>query len=165
MLYKLADLLKTSPKDLIAKTVQAAGEIKALRHELEALQEKIAQKDAQGMLQYAKDISGLKVITAQLGDVKGDALRVIGSQLRDMDENVVAVLASIADGKIVFNASCGKSAVARGVKAGDLVRTVAKVAGGNGGGKPDSAMAGGNDPLKLDDALAVVDDFVAEHAK
>ena len=60
---------------------------------------------------------------------------------------------------------CGKEAVARGVKAGDLVRTVSAVCGGKGGGKPDSAMGGGTDLLKVDDALAAVDDFVAEKLK
>ena len=67
--------------------------------------------------------------------------------------------------KVTFLAVCGKEAVARGVKAGDLVRTVSTVCGGKGGGKPDSAMGGGTDLLKVDDALAAVDDFVAEKLK
>ena len=65
------------------------------------------------------------------------------------------------DGKITFLAVCGKEAVAQGVKAGDLVKSVCAICGGKGGGKPDSAMGGGKDMLKLDDALASVDDFVA----
>ena len=71
------------------------------------------------------------------------------------------MLASVKDGKITFNAVCGKNAVSRGIKAGDIIKTVAAVAGGKGGGKPDSAMGGGTDVLKTDDALATVDDFVA----
>ena len=67
--------------------------------------------------------------------------------------------------KVTFLAVCGKEAVARGVKAGDLVRTVSAVCGGKGGGKPDSAMGGGTELLKVDDALAAVDDFVAEKLK
>ena len=74
---------------------------------------------------------------------------------------MVAVLASINGEKISFLAVCGKEAVARGVKAGELVKTVCAVCGGKGGGKPDSAMGGGSDLLKLDDALASVDDFVS----
>ena len=85
-----------------------------------------------------------------------------GDFLRDKDPHVVGVLASIVGEKVTFLAVCGKEAVARGVKAGDLVRTVSAVCGGKGGGKPDSAMGGGNDLLKLDDALAKVDDLVAE---
>ena len=74
---------------------------------------------------------------------------------------MVAVLAAVNEGKITFLAVCGKEAVARGIKAGDLVKNVCAICGGKGGGKPDSAMGGGSDLLKLDDALASVDDFVA----
>jgi alanyl-tRNA synthetase len=74
---------------------------------------------------------------------------------------VAAVLATVSGEKITFLAVCGKDAVKAGVKAGDLVKQVCTVCGGSGGGKPDSAMGGGKDVLKLDDALATVDDFVA----
>ena len=73
----------------------------------------------------------------------------------------VAVLSSVNGDKITFLAVCGKDAVAKGIKAGDLVKNVCTICGGKGGGKPDSAMGGGTDLLKLDDALASVDDFVA----
>jgi alanyl-tRNA synthetase len=89
------------------------------------------------------------------------ALRQMGDFLRDKESNVVAVLASVNGEKISFLAVCGKDAVARGIKAGDLVKNVCAICGGKGGGKPDSAMGGGTDMLKLDDALASVDDFVA----
>ena len=75
---------------------------------------------------------------------------------------VVAVLAAVNDGKITFLAACGKDAVAKGVKAGDIIKAVAPICGGKGGGKPDSAMGGGSDVLKLDNALATVDDFVSQ---
>ena len=75
--------------------------------------------------------------------------------------NVVAVLSTIKDGKITFLAVCGKEAVAKGVKAGDIVKQVSAIAGGSGGGKPDSAMGGGKDPLMLDNALAMVDNVVS----
>ena len=75
---------------------------------------------------------------------------------------MVGVLASVQGEKVTFLAVCGKEAVARGVKAGDLVKAVSAICGGKGGGKPDSAMGGGTELLKVDDALAAVDDFVAE---
>ena len=75
--------------------------------------------------------------------------------------SIVAVLAAVHDGKITFHSVCGKAAVAAGVRAGDIIRSVTAICGGKGGGKPDSAMGGGADTLKLDDALATVDDFVA----
>ena len=78
---------------------------------------------------------------------------------------MAALLASVNEEKITFLAVCGKEAVAKGVKAGDIIKTIAPICGGKGGGKPDSAMGGGSDLLKLDDALAALDDFVNEKAK
>ena len=95
------------------------------------------------------------VIRIQKGEEILAALRQVCTQ-----ENIV--LASVNGEKITFLAVCGKEAVAKGVKAGDLVKMVSGICGGKGGGKPDSAMGGGNDPLKVDDALASVDDFVSE---
>ncbi len=113
----------------------------------------------------AHEVGGLKVLTATVPDADASRLRNMGDFLRDKEPSVVAVLASVNGEKITFLAVCGKEAVARGVKAGDLVRTVSTVCGGKGGGKPDSAMGGGTDLLKVDDALAAVDDFVAEKLK
>ena len=86
----------------------------------------------------------------------------MGDMLRDKEPNVVAVLASVKDDKPTFLAVCGKEAVKRGVKAGELVKLVCTACGGSGGGKPDSAMGGGKDLMKVDNALAMVDDFVNE---
>ena len=116
---------------------------------------------AQQFLTAAKEVGGLRVLTAQRPGLDGNALRQMGDFLRDKEPKVVAVLASTNEDKITFLAVCGKEAVAQGVKAGDLVKSVCAICGGKGGGKPDSAMGGGKDMLKLDDALASVDDFVA----
>jgi alanyl-tRNA synthetase len=89
----------------------------------------------------------------------------MGDLLREKDESVVAVLSTVDGDKITFSAACGKKAVAAGIKAGDLIKMVTKVTGGSGGGKPDSAMGGGKDPLMLDNALALVDNFVADNVK
>ena len=88
-------------------------------------------------------------------------LRSMGDFLRDKDPKVVAVLAAVQGEKITFLAVCGKEAVQRGVKAGDIIKQVSAIAGGSGGGKPDSAMGGGKDPLMLDNALAMVDNIVS----
>ena len=85
----------------------------------------------------------------------------MGDALRDKASDVIAVLSAVNDDKITFLAVCGKDAVAKGIKAGELVKLVCTCCGGSGGGKPDSAMGGGKDVMKLDDALAMVDDFVA----
>lgn len=89
----------------------------------------------------------------------------MGDYLRDKDDTIVAVLAAVKDEKITFLCVCGKKAVAAGVRAGDVIRSVSAICGGKGGGRPDSAMGGGNQRLKLDDALASVDDFVASVVK
>ena len=101
------------------------------------------------------------MLTANVPNADANKLRQMGDMLRDKDAKVAAVLASVNGEKLTFLAICGKEAIAAGVKAGDLVKQVCSVCGGSGGGKPDSAMGGGKDVLKLDDALAQVDDFVA----
>ena len=103
----------------------------------------------------------MQVLTASRNGMDANGLRQMGDFLRDKEPNVVGVLASVNGEKITFLAVCGKEAVKRGIKAGDLVKNVCAICGGKGGGKPDSAMGGGTDKLKLDDALASVDDFVA----
>ena len=94
--------------------------------------------------------------------VAGDAnaLRQLGDVLRDKDSLVVAVLAAVNGEKITFQCVCGKDAVARGVRAGDIIRQVTALAGGKGGGKPDSAMGGGSELDKLDEALQLVETLV-----
>ena len=110
-------------------------------------------------------MAGLKVLTVIVPSADAGKLRQMGDLLRDKDASVVAVLATVNGDKPTFLAVCGKEAVAKGVKAGELVKLVCTTCGGSGGGKPDSAMGGGMDVLKVDDALAMVDDFVASKVK
>jgi len=132
-----------------------------LRQALDTFKAEASLGEARNFLMSAKDVKGLKVLTAQRDGLDANALRKMGDFLRDKEPGVVGVMASVNDGKITFQAVCGKEAVPRGVKAGDIIKAIAPVCGGKGGGKPDSAMGGGTDVLKLDDALAMVDDFVA----
>ena len=162
LLFRAAQVFKTSPGELAAKAEQQAAELKSTRQALEKFKAEASLGEARQFLTAAKDVGGLKVLTVHRDGMDAGALRQMGDFLRDKEAGVVAVLSSVNGGKITFLAVCGKEAVARGVKAGDLVKTVCAVCGGKGGGKPDSAMGGGSDLLKLDDALAVVDDFVAE---
>lgn len=114
------------------------------------------------MLKNAKDVGGLHVVTAKLDGGDANALRQLGDVLRDKDSAVVAVVAAVNGEKITFQCVCGKEAVARGVRAGDIIKNITAIAGGKGGGKPDSAMGGGNDMSKLNEALAAVENLVAE---
>ena len=88
-------------------------------------------------------------------------LRQMGDTLRDKAANVVAVLSTVNADKVTFLAVCGKEAVAKGIKAGELVKLVCTACGGSGGGKPDSAMGGGKDASKVGEALSQVEGFVA----
>ncbi|MEA4994065.1 MAG: alanine--tRNA ligase [Oscillibacter sp.] len=165
MLFRAAELLKTSPADLADRAEQVMLEMRELRREVERYQAQASLGDAQQFLMSAKAVGGLKIVTHSRPGTDANALRQMGDFLRDKEPGVVAVLASAAEEKITFLAVCGKEALAKGIKAGELVKLVSGIAGGSGGGKPDSAMGGGKDLLKLDDALAAVDDFVAERLK
>ena len=162
MLSKAAQFLKTAPSGLLERMEQQANEMKQLRQALDKFKAEASMGEAKQFLASAKTVKGLHVLTTTRDGMDAAAMRTMGDFLRDKDPGVVAVIASTSGEKVTFLAVCGKEAVARGVKAGELIRAVCAVCGGKGGGKPDSAMGGGNDPLKVDDALATVDDFVSE---
>ena len=158
--YNACAILKTKPAELAEKLESQIEEIKALKKTIESFKAKETAGEADRFLFGAHNIGGLHVLTANVPDADAGKLRQMGDTLRDKDASVVAVLSSVKDGKITFLAVCGKDAVAKGIKAGDLVKLVCTTCGGSGGGKPDSAMGGGKDVNKIDDALAQVDDFV-----
>ncbi len=160
-LYDAAAELKVKPSELQDKLHSTVEEIKSLKRTIEAYQAKETAGEVSRFLFGAHEVGGLHVLTATVPGADANKLRQMGDTLRDKQADVVAVLASVNEGKITFLAVCGKEAIAKGLKAGDLVRHVCTVCGGSGGGKPDSAMGGGKDVLKLDDALAQVDDFVS----
>ena len=162
VLSKAAQFFKAAPSELLERLEQQAGEMKQLRQALEKFKSEASLGEAKQFLAAAKTVKGLHVLTATREGLDANALRKMGDFLRDKDPSVVGVLASISGEKITFLAVCGREAVAKGVKAGDLVKLVSGICGGKGGGKPDSAMGGGSDLLKVDDALAAVDDFVSE---
>jgi len=159
-LYAAASALKTKPAELLDKIQTQTEEIRNLKRAIESFQAKETAGEVDRFLFGAREVGGLKVLTAMVSNADANRLRQMGDSLRDKSENVVGVLASVNEGKITFLAVCGKEAIARGVKAGDLVRLVCTACGGSGGGKPDSAMGGGKDASQVDNALALVDDFV-----
>ena len=161
MLFEAAAVLKAKPGELREKAKTMMAEAKKLHQEIEKFKAEASVGEARQFLMSAKTVGELKVLTASRENVDAATLRQMGDFLKDKEPNVVAVLASTSDEKISFLAVCGKNAIAKGIKAGDLVKNVCTICGGKGGGKPDSAMGGGKDMLKLDDALASVDDYVA----
>ena len=160
-LLEMADMLKTSPMEVVEKARATMENMRELRRRVDALQDKIRSGEIDSFITAAHSVGDLKVVTATVPATTTDELRRMGDFLRERAANVVAVLAAVNEGKITFLAVCGKEAVAAGVKAGDIIRQVTAITGGKGGGKPDSAMGGGSDIMMLDNALAMVDNFVA----
>ena len=159
--YDACAVLKTKPAELASKLESQVEEIKALKKTIESFKAKETAGEVDRFLVGARKVGDFHVITANIPEADAGKLRQMGDTLRDKASNVVAVLSSVNGEKISILAVCGKDAVAKGMKAGELVKQVCTACGGSGGGKPDSAMGGGKDATKLDNALALVDDFVA----
>ena len=159
-LYAASAMLKAKPAELGEKIQGQLEEIKTLKRAIEVFKAKENAGEIDRFLFGARNVGGLKVITAVIADADAGKLRQMGDLIRDKEPSGVAVLSSVVGEKITFLAVCGKDAVAKGIKAGDLVKLVCTACGGSGGGKPDSAMGGGKDASQVDNALAMVDDFV-----
>ena len=159
-LIRAAQLLKTTSNELESRIGGMLSEMKEIRSQLEKFKEQASLGEARTFLTSAKEVKGLKLVTAQRDGMDANALRKLGDFLRDKEPKIVGVLASVNDGKVTLLAVCGKEAVASGIKAGDIIKAIAPICGGKGGGKPDSAMGGGTEVSKVDDALAAVDDLI-----
>ncbi len=140
-------------------------EIKTLKKEVESFKAKEAAGAVDQMLSGADCVGCVKVLTKVIPNSDPGKLRQMGDVLRDKDASVVAVLATQVGEKLTILAVCGKDAVKAGVKAGDIVKNVCTCCGGSGGGKPDSAMGGGKDASKLEEALKNVSAFVGTKLK
>ena len=156
-----AAMLKTSPAELLPRMESTLQEMKAMRQDMDRLKDQLLAGDVDRLLVSARPVGGLKVLTASRPGTEIADLRKLGDFLRDKDPDAAAVLASVNGEKVTFLAVCGRNALAKGVKAGDIIRAVSAAAGGRGGGKPDSAMGGGTDVTKVDEALALVEGLVA----
>ena len=159
-LIRAAQLLKTTSNELESRIGGMLSEMKEIKSQLEKFKEQASLGEARTFLTSAKEVKGLKLVTAQRDGMDANALRKLGDFLRDKEPKIVGVLASVKDGKVTLLAVCGKEAVASGIKAGDIIKAIAPICGGKGGGKPDSAMGGGTEVSKVDDALAAVDDLI-----
>ena len=162
MLHKVAGSLKVNNlKDLPLRAEGIASEVKSLTKELEQLKGEMAASKIDGLFQNAADVNGIKIVSAYFSGTAPEALRSMGEKIRDKAPNAVSALVGSTDGKITLVVSCGKGAQDAGLKAGALVKQIAVIAGGNGGGKPDLAMAGLKDATKIDEALNAVPGIVA----
>ena len=160
-----AELKVPNANDLAKRANAVMGEIAALKKEIEALNNKIASSKLDGVLSSAKQIKSVKLIAFNAEGMDVDSARTLGDKIKAEHSDTVAVLAVNANGKLNFIAVAGKDAVAKGVHAGKLVGAVAAVTGGKGGGRPDSAMAGGQDATKIDEALKKAEEIVETMSK
>ncbi len=147
--------------DLTNRAVQLTAELKAKDKENEALKQKLAASKLDELMANAKQVGAVRVLTVKLDGAAADEVRSMCDQVKDRADDVVAVVAGTGGTKAVIAASVGKKAQAAGAHAGNIVRATAKLAGGNGGGRPDSATAGAKDISKIDGALAQVESIVA----
>ena len=160
MLMEAAGKFKAKPADLAARIQAQLDEVKELKRTIEGFKARETAGEIDRILFGSHNVGDLHVITALIPNADTAKLRQMGDMLRDKDSSVVAVLATVNEDKITILAVGGKEANAKGINAGDLVKQVCCCCGGSGGGKPDSAMGGGKDITKVDNALALVDDFV-----
>ena len=162
-----AALKVANPSDIEKKAVSLSNELKEKDREIEALTAQLTEMRSGSLFDNAVEVGTLKVIAANAGEVTVDELRQLSDKAKSEGDNIVAVFGAVnkEKGSANFAACCSPEAVKSGVKAGDVVRAVAKLAGGNGGGKPDFAMAGAKDIDKVDEAIAAVADIVKSFIK
>ena len=149
-----------NPMELPLHAQQMMTQLKEKDKEIESLNAKLAQNRLEGVFQNAQEVEGVKVVFALLSGTGSDALRALCDKAKERPEAIAAVFAGVSGGKATLAAACSKAAQQKGLKAGVLVKEVAQLCGGNGGGRPDFAMAGAKDQSKLDDALAAVPELV-----
>ena len=151
------------PEDLVRRATQLTTELKATHKELDELNARIASQKIEGLFDDAKVVRGVRVVAMAFTGTGADAIRTMCERCRDVaKKNAVVVLAGIQEDaeSVTFGCVCAPEAIKAGAHAGNIVREVAKICGGKGGGRPDIAMGGGKDLHSVDDALNAVDDIL-----
>lgn len=154
-IYQAASVFKLqNPSELVNKCRSVNEELRQKIKELNSLNDKFAARKIDELFDGAVDCGGVKIVSTVFNNAKIDSLRKVGDTIKERNPLVVAVLATINEGKGTILCVCGKEAVEKGAHAGNVVREVAALVGGKGGGRPDSAMAGVSDIFRIDEALA-----------
>ena len=164
-MHEAAKLLKATPENLGEKIVHLQMENKELHSEVESLKSKLA-KDAMGdVMSQVEEVKGVNVLAISVDGVDMNGLRDLGDQLKEKIGEGVVVIASNTDGKVSLMATVTDGAQKKGAHAGNLIKGIAALVGGGGGGRPNMAQAGGKNPAGIPDALAKVKEVVAEQIK
>lgn len=156
LLAEIGEALKCAPSEAAQKADQMREENRHLAKEIESLKEKMAGSGLDAMKSNAKEINGVTVVVGKFADTDVNTLRKIGDAMKSDFECEVCVTASAADGKVMLVCSANKAAVAKGIHCGNLIKAIAPNVGGSGGGRPDSAQAGGKNADGIDAALNAV---------
>ncbi len=168
LLFATAESFKVgNVSALPTKAVAVSNDLKAKEKEIEKLKAEINSFKTAGIMAGAVDVNGVQLVVYYAGELDANSLRSMAETARDSAPNTVAVIAgsNAEKGTCSFACACGKEAIASGAHAGNIVREVAKVAGGSGGGKPDMAMAGGKEIAKIDDALMSAKEILSSMLK
>ncbi|AVQ44277.1 alanine--tRNA ligase [Clostridium botulinum] len=165
ILKEVAQILKCNEKEIINKLNHQVLEMKEKEKEIEALKLKLASGAEDEILNNIKEIKGVKVASAAVKDIDGNALRELGDKIRNNMQSGVVVLGSDYKDKVLFVAMATKDTVAKGIHCGKIIKEIATIAGGGGGGRPDMAQAGGKDPNKLEEAIKTVETVVESLVK
>ncbi|PAB60923.1 alanine--tRNA ligase [Anaeromicrobium sediminis] len=164
-LNEIAKITKSSQKDVSKKVEQLVNELKSYEKEINDLKNKLASSSLDDIINSVEEIEGIKVISNKIMGLDMNSLRTIGDKLKDKLGSGLVVLATENEGKVSFVAMATKDAVDKGIHAGNVIKTIAKIAGGGGGGRPNMAQAGAKDPSKIDEALNKVKEVVKEQIK
>ena len=156
-----AAALKTTEGELVHRCENVMEEIREQQRRIDVISEKIAHASANNVMAGVKHIGGLEVFITQMDGSTVDAMRKLGDAIKEKTQLCVCVFAALTDGKITFMATAGKDAVKKGVHCGKIIKEITAIAGGSGGGKPDSAQGGGKNADKIDNALAAVDEIIS----
>ena len=164
-LAEAARLLKATPENLAEKISHLLAETKALHSEIESLKSKAAQEAVGDVLDQAEEINGVKVLAVRVEDVDMGGLRDLGDQLKEKLGDGVVLIASAAGEKVSLMATATEGALKKGAHAGNLIKAIAGLVGGGGGGRPNMAQAGGKNPAGIDAALAKAKEVLAEQIR
>ena len=153
------ELKAQNPATIAKKAQSLQSEMKEMRRELDSANSKISEMQTEALFSGMKQVGAYKLLTAKV-EMRPDAARLLGDTVKAKYPDAVAVFAAVADGKLGFVVVAGTDAVKSGAHAGNILREVAAICGGKGGGRPDSAMGGGRDLDKVDAALAKVEEIL-----
>ena len=157
ILKQAAHILKSSTAEVAVRAGALHEELRSAQKEIAALNQKLAALQIGEIAAGAKQVGPVRLAVAKPSGLAADALRTAGDLMKEKYPDLVAVLAVVNDGKINFLCACGRDAVQAGAHAGNLIRQLAELTGGRGGGRPDTALAGGKDTEKLDAALSAAE--------